>query len=141
MVQDIPYILILEGSCDKDDYNHNFIEEFLNSCNACCKGNVYAGVQTPAQLMYDLKADCDSRTLLLYCIFDYFNYNVCILNSDLYSHSILGLAIPGTGLYKEFNGYKYYTWETTSPGFKLGQLDNNMQIMYYWKVALNNSNA
>lgn len=137
-IQDIPYVLILPKDCDASLYKSEFVTEYLNGCNNCCKGNVYGGVQSIAQTMYDLKADCDSRTLFLYTVFNYFGFKVCIMNSEEYGHSILGVAINGTGSNKFYDGRIYYAWETTSKGYDIGQLSPKINNMEHWDIVLAN---
>ena len=67
-----------------------------------------------------------------------FGYDVIILNSDVYGHSILGLNILSSGRYKSYLGKRYYTWETTSEGWMLGDLPPDVSNMSNWYVALPN---
>ena len=87
-------------------------------------------------VLHHLNGDCDSRTLFIYTVLKKFNYDVVILNSDLYAHSIIGLNIPSSGRYKYYNGKRYYTWETTAKGYELGVLPADFSNIDYWYIAL-----
>lgn len=138
-IQDMPYALVLDNGCDPSFYNDDFIRSYLDSNPNGCEGNVLFGVKAPGELIGNLKADCDSRTLFLYTIFSHFGYDVAILNSEYYKHSVLGLNMPSRGVYKSFNNKKYFLWETTAKGMQLGQFPNDMVNMRFWKVAINNN--
>ena len=64
-----------------------------------------------------------------------YNYDVVILDSEHYLHSMIGLNIPSSGRYKYHQGKRYYTWETTSNGWRLGLLPPNSSNINYWQVA------
>lgn len=106
-VQDIPYALI-ENSQD-----------------------IYA----PVEFLRKYKGDCDTRTILLYLVLTHYNYDVVILNSGFYEHSIIGINLPTSGsIYKYYNGKRYYAWETTYPGWKRGWIAREMNNMDMWSV-------
>jgi len=138
MIQAQEYVLILEIGCASPmAYNDREIQAMLRS-GIKCDGEYLYGVKTPLKFASDLKGDCDTRTLLLYTIFKHFNYDVAILNSEYYKHSILGLNLPNQkGSFKSYQGRKYYFWETTSKGFKLGELPRENRNINFWNVVLN----
>ncbi len=136
-IQDIPYALVFSSAClDVDSYTDEGIKQVLRDCPECCVGNKTYGIQAPVEFMATLKGDCDTRTVLLYSILKHFNYDVAILNSTEYRHSILGLNIPASGLYKTHRGKRYYVWETTAKYFKIGQLSATMEDLSYWDIVL-----
>ena len=138
MVQSIKYVLILDKDCS-DPYilKNQMIRELLNA-GIRCRGFAPFGIRTPVQFFETFEGDCDTRTLLLYTIFKHFKYDVAIINSDVYGHSMLGLTLPrANGAYLFYNGKKYYFWETTSFGNKLGQLDRSIGNLNFWKIELN----
>ncbi len=49
------------------------------------------GVYAPVEFVSNLRADCDTRTVMIYTLLSRFNYDVAILNSEKYRHSVLGL--------------------------------------------------
>lgn len=135
-IQDIPYSFVFQEECQPESYYDESIARVLRSCPECCIGNIPYGVQTPIQFLYNLKGDCDTRTVLIYSILKHFNYDVAILNSDFYLHSIIGLNIPATGEYKIYNGKKYMLWETTAKYYKAGVLPVNFNDVTHWNVVL-----
>ncbi|GAA4275391.1 hypothetical protein [Aquimarina mytili] len=138
-IQDIPYSFVFENSCKSADQYEESIRVILESCPDCCIGNIPHGIQNPVGFMGNLKGDCDTRTVIVYAILSYFGYDVAILNSDYYRHSILGLNIPGKGIYKLHNGKRYYIWETTNKYFTLGTLPNNFKNINHWNIVLTNT--
>ena len=133
-VQDIPYVLVHQGDCSElPEY-----DEYHNS-GMCAPYTLY-GVHSPAEFVYSLKGDCDTRTLFLYSVLKFFNYDVAILGSEYYRHSILGIAGPFTGTYKMHNGKKYYVWETTARNWQPGIIPPDVKYMHQWKVDLQTMN-
>jgi hypothetical protein len=137
MVQSLEYSLVLENSCDPNDYQNRQIRSLFNQSKLCI-GQSPFGLRTPLEFLTDLKGDCDTRTLLLYTILKHYNFEVAIINSDFYQHSMLGINLPGlVGAYKNHYGQKYYFWETTDQGFKPGYLASEFGNTNYWKIILN----
>ena len=136
-IQDIPYSLVFENLClSADQYEDKTIRDVLKDCPDCCVGNKAYGIQAPVEFIASLKGDCDSRTVLIFSILKHFGYDVAILNSDEYRHSILGLNLPASGKFKAHGGKRYYVWETTSKYFNLGQLAPGMENLIYWDIVL-----
>ena len=90
-VQDIPYAYIL-GDASCNDY-----EVTLGGCVE----NIKYGILSPAEFLYSLQGDCDTRTVLLYSALSHFGYDVRIAVSDEYAHSMLLLNLPNYGPYIE----------------------------------------
>ena len=134
-VQDIPYTLILPEECNPTGYNDQFIYDYLSS-GGICAPNVKFGIYSPIEFLANLKGDCDTRTLLLFTILKHYNYNVVILGSEQYGHSILGVNLTYTGLNKIYNNRKYIVWETTAPGIKPGILPREISNMNNWEINL-----
>lgn len=135
-IQDIPYSYVFQESCEQAKKDENDVRNLLNNCPECCIGNVLFGVQNPVSFMQNLKGDCDTRTVLIYSILKRFNYDVAILNSDYYLHSIIGINLPATGSFKIYNGKKYMAWETTSKYYSIGNLSPSFNDMKYWDVVI-----
>ena len=135
MIQHMPYNIVSQESCFKAQMSDDSLREMILS-GIECDGNVYGGVYSPLELVKKMKGDCDSRTLFIYTVLKKFNYDVVILNSEIYAHSIIGLNIPSSGRYKYYNGKRYYTWETTAKGYDLGILPADFSNIKYWYVAL-----
>ena len=122
-VQDVPYNLILHENCKRTDVQP-------------CYGNVHMGLHAPAEFISNLRGGCDTRTVLLFTLLSRFNYDVAILNSEEYRHSILGLNITATGKFKRYNNKKYYFIETTAIGCPIGYLDPQFSKIEFWDVVL-----
>jgi hypothetical protein len=83
-----------------------------------------------------LKGDCDTRTVLLFTLLSRFNYDIAILNSVDYQHSVLGINIPSTGKFKSYRFKKYYFIETTAKGCPIGYLHKDFSDINKWDFAL-----
>lgn len=124
-IQDIQYNYIKSTPCDgNEDYP--------------CVGNVRLGIFAPVEFGASLKGDCDSRTVLLFVLLSKFNYDVAILNSDEYKHSVLGISLPARGKHKTYNRKKYYFVETTAKGCPIGYLPKDVATLSYWDFVLVN---
>lgn len=134
-VQDIPYVLILEDNCDANLYNDNFTRKYLSTPNAKCSGYQKFGLNTPVEFLANLNGDCDTRTLLLYTMLSNYNYDVALLSSEFYGHSILGINLPLEGKKYYYNNQEYTLWETTlivKPGLIPNQISNTNN----WRISL-----
>lgn len=131
MVQDIPYAVVLPKGCDPNLYADKFISKYLVSANARCDGYEKFGINTPVEFLATLNGDCDTRTLLLYTVLSHYDYDVALLSSEYYGHSIIGIDLPYDGV-----AYgKYILWETTSI-IKPGILPNEIANLDYWRISL-----
>ena len=138
-IQNIPYALVFQEACQEPENYQGWIRELLSECPDCCIGDQPFGLQSPLGFMQNLKGDCDTRTVFLFSVLSAFNYDVAILNSDVYRHSILGLNLPSAGQYKLFQGKKYLVWETTAPNHLMGSLPPQIGNMNFWNVVLTHS--
>ena len=139
MVQDMPYALVFEGAClSPENYEESFAD-ILRQCPECCIGNKRFGIQNPISYLANLKGDCDTRTVLIYTILSHFGYDIAILNSDFYKHSIIGINLPTKGSYKLYRGKKYYVWETTAQNFASGTLPYTFNDIKQWHIVLTNN--
>lgn len=135
-VQDIPYSFVFQGECLAPENYEEAIRTVLEACPECCIGNKTYGIQNPVSFIQNLKGDCDTRTVLIYTLLKHFNYDVAILNSDFYLHSIIGINLPASGLHKTYRGKKYYTWETTAKYYTVGELPINFGDLTHWNIVL-----
>ncbi|MGH2664861.1 hypothetical protein [Flavobacterium sp.] len=135
-VQDIPYVLILEEDCNPSLYNDGFTRKYLSNPNAKCDGFQRFGINTPVEFLYSLKGDCDTRTLLLYTILSHYNYDVALMSSEFYSHSILGVNLPIDGLTFQYENQQYVLWETTMPNVRPGIISNEISNLNNWRISL-----
>ena len=138
-VQWIPYVLILEKSCEESIYEGGFVTEYLLSGKPCL-GNIKFGIQSPVEFMSNFKGDCDTRAVMCFLVLDKFGYDVAVLISEKYGHAILGINLSsGGGDFVKFKGKRYYVWETTSIGYKVGNIPPECSNLRYWKPAITNN--
>jgi len=135
-VQDIPYVLVLEDDCNPNLYDDSFTRRYLSSPDAKCDGYQKFGINSPVEFLANLKGDCDTRTLLLYTILSHYQYDVAIMSSEYYGHSILGINLPISGLAYTYNEQRYVLWETTIKGRKPGQIPEEISNLNNWRISL-----
>jgi hypothetical protein len=135
-VQDIPYSIVLDKDCNPDLYSDPFTRRYLQTADASCSGDQRFGINTPVEFMGTLKGDCDTRTLLLYTLLDHYGYDVAILSSEVFSHSLLGIVLAVPGDYYSFNDKNYILWETTTAGMPPGVIAPSLNIISNWRVSL-----
>lgn len=135
-VQDMPYALLLENECDPQLYSDSFIKSYLNNPEAECNANQRFGIYTPLEFLYATQGDCDTRTLLLYTIFSKYDYDVVLLSSEHYGHSILGINLPYNGLSYSYNNQKYVLWETTALNAMPGIISQDISNLNFWRISL-----
>jgi hypothetical protein len=144
-IQSIPYYLVLDQSCNADNYNDEFVYRYLEECNRdCCIGNEKFGIRSPVEFISDLKGDCDTRALVIYSILKKFNYKIALISSEYYKHAMVAISFENedgiNGLSMNINNRNYYLWETTSAGFQPGQVPVANSNLSYWDIALLNEN-
>ncbi len=135
-VQDIPYVLILDKGCDASLYDDSFVRKYLSNQPGKCEGFQQFGINTPVEFLTNLKGDCDTRTLLLYTIFSHYNYDVALMSSEFYGHSIIGLNLPIKGMAYTYDNQRYVLWETTAPNCKPGVISNEISNLNNWRISL-----
>lgn len=138
-IQDIPYTLVLDNDCNANRYNDKFISEYLGN-GGKCEGYIKFGLLAPTEFMGSLIGDCDTRTLLLFTVLNHYNYDVAILGSELYRHSVIGINLPYNGISKTINGKRYVIWETTEQGIPPGVIPSEISDMRFWNVTLISNN-
>ncbi len=138
-IQDIPYTLILDQDCNPKLYNDEFINRYLET-GGKCQGDVKYGFYTPVEFLSTLDGDCDTRSLLLFTVLDHYNYDVAMLCSEMFKHSVIAVNLPYPGISKIINGRPYVVWETTAKGIRPGLFPPDISDMRYWTVILT-SNA
>lgn len=135
-VQDIPYVLILDSDCNPNLYDDTFAKNYLKQNPGKCDGPQRFGINTPVEFLYSLKGDCDTRTLLLYTILSHYNYDVALMSSEFYRHSILGINLPLNGLKYNYQNQQYVLWETTTPNIRPGLIPNTISNTNNWRISL-----
>jgi hypothetical protein len=138
-IQDIPYTLVLDNDCNANRYNDKFISEYLGN-GGKCEGFIKFGLLAPTEFMGSLIGDCDTRTLLLFSVLNHYNYDVAMLGSELYRHSVIGINLPYNGISKTINGKRYVIWETTEQGIPPGVIPREVSDMRFWNVTLISNN-
>lgn len=135
-VQWIPYVLVLEKSCEDSKYDGGFVTEYLMQGKPCL-GGIKFGLQSPVEFMSNFQGDCDTRSVTCYMILEKFGYDVAVLISEKYGHAILGINLNvGGGDFIKHQGKRYYVWETTSVGYSAGVIPRDCSNLNYWKVAI-----
>jgi len=135
-VQDIPYAIILENGCDASLYNDAFTRNYLLKNKGECDGNQRFGINTPIEFLTTLKGDCDTRTLLIYTILSHYNYDVALMSSEFYGHSLIGINLPIEGAAYIYNNQSYVLWETTTPNARPGEISNQISNLNNWRISL-----
>lgn len=135
-VQDIPYTVIVPDDCNANLYEDKFIKEYLSSEDARCDAFEKFGINSPVEFMSNLNGDCDTRTLLLYTMLSHYGYDVALLSSEYYAHSIIGINLPISGMAYQYQNQRYVLWETTAPNIKAGILPKEISNLNYWRISL-----
>ncbi len=137
LVQDIPYRLVLSSGCSDTGGLPQDVYDFLTTCSSkCCLGHIRFGFQSPAEFVGNLYGDCDTRTVLLYTLLKHYNYDVVIINSKQYAHSILGIHSKYySGTFIKDGLKKYYFIETTHTGFYPGVINNRLKNINFWDIV------
>ena len=134
LIQSIPYSYNIENDCEGNNLPEAYKEAIKSGIP--CLSFTRHDILSPLEFFYLKKGDCDSRTVLIYTILKRFGYDVAILNSNLYAHSMIGINLPTYGKYKLINGKKYYFWETTAQGWELGVLPPDNWDISKWYLEL-----
>lgn len=132
-VQEIPYVLVHPESCYKARQWGGFMETYHQEGKECLP-NIRFGLTSPSEFIYNLKGDCDTRSVFLYTVLSHLGYDVAIFVSR--THCVLGINLPALhGDYLTYKGKKYFFWETTAKGFAPGILPNEFKNDT-WSIAL-----
>lgn len=136
-VQDYNYSLILPQECDPNVYSDYFVKNYLIKNGGLCIPNEPFGLMTPLETIATSNADCDTRTLLIYTILSKYGYDLVMLSSDLYGHSIIGINLPYYGSnYYTFGNRKYALVETTVRAARPAYIPSEIANMNNWYISL-----
>ena len=69
-------------------------------------------------------------------IFSHYDYDVALLSSEFYGHSILGINLPISGTAYNYKNQRYVMWETTAPNCKPGVIPNEISNTNNWRISL-----
>lgn len=133
-IQSVPYTLVLNTSAQEAMKQDGFARTYISKKQGPYIENIKFALQTPIEFMYNLKGDCDTRTVLAYTILSHFGYDVAVINNS--THSMLGINLPAQGSFLPVDGKKYFLWETTAKGWQLGNISPEMLQDKKWFVAL-----
>ena len=135
-IQEIPYCLIHDGTCNEASQLGGFVKEY-HETNKPCLPQIIGGVQSPYEFMHNLKGDCDTRSLLGFTILSRLGIPASMWVSEAYGHSVLGVGVPGpVNNIKSVNGFRHAGVELTSKGFRIGMLSPSHSNMNNWDVVL-----
>ena len=138
-IQEIPYVLVHDESCEKAIAEGGFMAEYHSEGRPCLP-EIIAGVQSPYEFIHNMKGDCDTRSLLGYTILSKMKIPCSIWVSQAYGHSIMGVALPAQSKnYKTVNGMRHFGVELTARGFRLGMMASDQTDMDNWTVVLFNN--
>ena len=137
-VQEIPYCLVHEGSCEQAMTAGGFLLKYHREKKPCLP-NVIAGVQSPYEFAHDLKGDCDTRSLLAFTLLTKLSIPASIWVSQVYGHSVLGVGLGAKAeYYKSMDGIRYSPVELTAKGYRLGMIAPSQADMDNWNIVLTN---
>ena len=135
MIQEIPYVLVHDQSCQKAVAGGGFVKDYHEDKKPCMP-NIAAGVQSPYEFVHNLKGDCDTRSLLGYTILNRMGIPASIWISPAYGHSVLGVGVPTQGNnFKIVDNVKHYAVELTAKGYRLGMISPAQRNMNNWKIS------
>ncbi|MDI7268768.1 MAG: glutaredoxin family protein [Myxococcota bacterium] len=76
----------------------------------------------PDQVFATGVADCDDKAVLAVALLRLAGHDAAVWKAVGMQHAAVALAAPdGNGTYVEIDGTKYFYWETTTTGWKLGE--------------------
>jgi hypothetical protein len=138
-IQEIPYVLVHDGSCAEASADGGFTAEYHAEGRECLP-EIVAGVQSPYEFLHNMQGDCDTRSLLGYTILSKMKIPCSIWVSQAYGHSIMGVALPAQSKnYKTVNGMRHFGVELTARGYRVGMMASDQTDMDNWKVVLFNN--
>ena len=138
-IQEIPYVLVHDESCEKAIAEGGFMAEYHSEGRPCLP-EIIAGVQSPYEFIHNMQGDCDTRSLLGYTILSKMKIPCSIWVSQAYGHSIMGVALPAQSKnYKTVNGMRHFGVELTARGFRVGMMASDQTDMDNWTVVLFNN--
>ena len=135
-VQEIPYVLVHDGTCGSATAQGGFIAEYHAEGKPCI-GNVLGGVLSPYEFAHTMDGDCDTRSLFAYTLLERLGIRASIWVSREYGHSVLGVAVPvNSPNYKKISGLRYFGTELTAKGFRVGMIAPEHANMKNWNIVI-----
>lgn len=132
------------GEFDKLQFVLDFVQEpnidyaYDDDCKEIC--NIREYVRYPDETLYDRRGDCDCKSFLAASLFHLMGYNVLYMMSHKQRHAAICIEydVRWAGLlqskdkikdaYTEIDGRKYIFCETTSDGFRIGGIDEDLSV-------------
>ncbi|MFM9005649.1 MAG: hypothetical protein ACKOSR_09135, partial [Flavobacteriales bacterium] len=138
-IQEIPYYLVHEGSCEEAmNAGNDFMTEYHLEGKPCL-AEMAAGIQGPYEFIHNLKGDCDTRSVLCHTLLSKLGIPSSVWVSEAYGHSIIGIGVTGAGNnYKTVNGQRHFATELTAKGFRVGMISPDHTDMDNWLITLTN---
>jgi hypothetical protein len=91
---------------------------------------------TPNEIAWYNKGDCDTKSMLILMVLRQLGYDLVMYFSEYYQHAMAGININAKGLYKTYNGNKYYFVEATYPGWNIGDLPQEFGDPAKWTLVV-----
>lgn len=113
---------------DEESAGINFVKEYM---------------RYPDEVLFDKEGDCDCKSSLTAALFHALGHNVIVLMSEKLKHAAIGVEylhdwlpvikrshpqVKQAQIVREFNGRMYIFCETTSDGFRIGDISENTSI-------------
>ncbi|MFH1399251.1 MAG: hypothetical protein ABIG95_04015 [Candidatus Woesearchaeota archaeon] len=114
----------LKDEAEKQGYSDAlYVISFVQ--NLLYVGDEYTGFDEyskyPIEMLIDENGDCEDSSYLAASLLRAIGYGVVLINPP--GHMMVGVLCSNCdGSYYEYNGRKYYILETTTPGWKIGQM-------------------
>lgn len=138
-IQEIPYYLVHDGSCEQAmNAGNDFMTQYHLDGKPCL-ANMAAGIQGPYEFIHNLKGDCDTRSVLCHTLLTKLGIPSSVWVSEAYGHSIIGIGVAGAGNnYKTMKGQRHFATELTAKGFRVGMISPDHTDMDNWLITLTN---
>ncbi|MFM7104119.1 MAG: hypothetical protein ACKOW8_01260 [Flavobacteriales bacterium] len=138
-IQEIPYYLVHDGSCEEAmNAGNEFMTEYHMEGKPCL-AQMVAGIQGPYEFIHNLKGDCDTRSLLCHALLTQLGIPSSVWVSEAYGHSLIGIGVSSAGNnYKTVSGQRHFATELTAKGFRVGMISPEHTDMDNWLITIKN---
>jgi len=104
----------------------NFVQNFR-----FMRTGTTADLLSPLSAAARLAGDCDSRGLLYLILLHHIDIDSILLVSTRYSHSAVGIGIPGKGAKIKYDG-RYYLYAEVTDNVAIGRVPRSMADPSGW---------
>jgi hypothetical protein len=59
--------------------------------------------------------------------------------SQQYGHSVIGIGVPSTGVYKTVDGVRHFATELTAEGYQIGMISPDLRNTNNWEIGTFNN--